>query len=122
MTRCSNRAPAVNSIANAVNISSDAVPMSGSTKIGMRQQHGHEQHRHDALESDRTPSPSAESLAARNSTSASFANSEGWNESAWKPSQRRAPPVAKPTCGISVSTSSTNVQPTSAGASGLSLR
>jgi len=113
----------VKSIANAVKISSEAVPMSGSAKIGTaKRTTATSSVGATPFESERTCSPSDESLAARNSTSASLAISEGWNENARRPSQRRAPPETKPTCGISVTTSRIAVATTSPGAIVLSLR
>ncbi len=48
IARCSMRAPAQNSMPNAVNITRLAVPMSGSSRIGTGEQRGNEQRRHHA--------------------------------------------------------------------------
>jgi hypothetical protein len=96
--------------------------MSGSRNTGIASSSVMNSAGQTPFESDRTRSPRLASFAARNSTRVSLPNSDGWNDSARKPIQRRAPPLAKPTCGIMVSTSSKNVTMTAAGAIVRSLR
>jgi len=108
-------------IPNAVNITRLAVPMSGSSRIGTAITAATSSDGTTPRTSERMSAPMVESFAARNSTSVSLAISEGWKLKMFAPSQRRAPPVCKPTCGIRVSTSMTTVTPTSAGETRLSL-